>query len=405
MSNFDVTAFRQHFPFFAANPDWVYLDSAATTQKPQAVITTIKQFYQQHNSNVHRGTHRLSQQATALYEEARTCVKHYLNAADDKEIIFTSGTTAAFNQLAFGMMHTLLKPGDRILLSALEHHANIVPWQLHCQRYGIEIDVIPLNTDNTINLNAYHVLLQKRPKVVSLTQVSNALGIILPLAEMLAAAKAVDAITIVDGAQGVAWQKPDVQKLAADFYCFSGHKLYGPTGIGVLYGKAALLNQLTPLLGGGEMIEHVSFTQSTFTTLPARLEAGTPNIAGALGLAAAIRFISQFDEAEIKRYKELLLKTFITGLQHIPGVEILSPVEHNAGIVTLNIQGEHPSDVATLLSEQFIAVRAGNHCAMPLFEQLAAPGAVRFAFAAYNQLSDVEQCLTALAQTVEILAS
>lgn len=405
MFNFDVTAFRQHFPFFSANPTWVYLDNAATTHKPLAVTTAVNQFYQQQNSNVHRGTHRLSQQATALYEDARSVVKTYLNAADTTEIVFTSGTTAAFNQLAFGMMHTLLQPGDRILLSALEHHANIVPWQLHCQRFGVEIDVIPLNPDNTIDLAAYQQLLKKRPKVVSLTQVSNALGVILPLAEMLTAAKAVDAITIVDGAQGIAWQRPDMQQLAADFYCFSGHKLYGPTGIGVLYGKAALLNQLTPMLGGGEMIEHVSFAHSTFTALPARLEAGTPNVAGALGLAAAIRFISQFDETAIKRYKELLLKTFITGLQHIPRVEILSPVANNAGIVTLNIQGEHPSDVATLLSEQFIAVRAGNHCAMPLFEQLAAPGAVRFAFAAYNQLSDVEQCLTALAQTVEILAS
>lgn len=405
MSNFDVTAFRQHFPFFSANPTWVYLDNAATTHKPLAVTTAVNQFYQQQNSNVHRGTHRLSQQATALYEDARSVVKTYLNAADTTEIVFTSGTTAAFNQLAFGMMHTLLQPGDRILLSALEHHANIVPWQLHCQRFGVEIDVIPLNPDNTIDLATYQQLLKKRPKVVSLTQVSNALGVILPLAEMLTAAKAVDAITIVDGAQGIAWQRPDLQKLAADFYCFSGHKLYGPTGIGVLYGKAALLNQLTPMLGGGEMIEHVSFAHSTFTTLPARLEAGTPNIAGALGLAEAIRFISQFDEAEIKRYKELLLNTFHNGLQRLPGITVLSPLHDNAGIVTLNLQGEHPADLAALLNEQQIAVRAGKHCAMPLFELLATAGAVRFSFAPYNHISEVEQCLNALTQAVEILAS
>lgn len=405
MSDFNAAAFRQHFPFFSAQPDWVYLDNAATTHKPLVVLETLDRFYRQQNSNVHRGAHQLSQLATILYEEARSCVQHYLNAAEATEIIFTSGTTAALNQLAFGLMHTVLKPGDRILISALEHHANIVSWQLHCQRFGVIIDVIPLDNQLQPDLAAFQQLLTLSPKVVSLTQVSNALGTVLPLEQMLKTAKAAGAITVVDGAQGIAWNKPDVQQLAADFYCFSGHKLYGPTGIGVLYGKSALLEQLTPLLGGGEMIEHVSFADSSFSRLPARLEAGTPHIAGAIGLAAAIRFISQFDVEQIKSYKRLLLKTFHDGLQHIPGITVLSPQQNNAGIVTLALQGEHPADLATLLNEQHIAVRAGKHCAMPLFDLMATPGAVRFAFAPYNQISEVEQCLKALAQAVEILAS
>lgn len=405
MSDFNAAAFRQHFPFFSAQPDWIYFDNAATTHKPLAVLDALEHFYRQQNSNVHRGAHQLSQTATILYEQARSCVQTYINAAAASEIIFTSGTTAALNQLAFGLMHTVLKPGDRVLISALEHHANIVSWQLHCQRFGVILDVIPLDNQYQLDLDAYTERLTHNPKVVSLTQVSNALGTILPLQKMLLAAKEAGAITIVDGAQGIVWEKPDVQQLAADFYCFSGHKLYGPTGIGVLYGKKALLDRLTPIFGGGEMIEEVSFAGSSFTHLPAKLEAGTPNIAGAIGLAAAIDFINKFDVQQIKSYKRLLLNNFYNGVQQIPGLTVLSPLEDNAGIVTLNLQGEHPADLATLLNEQQIAVRAGKHCAMPLFALMATAGAVRFSFAPYNHLSEVEQCLNALTQAVEILAT
>lgn len=405
MSDFNAAAFRQHFPFFSAQPGWIYFDNAATTHKPLAVLEALEHFYRQQNSNVHRGAHQLSQTATMLYEQARSCVQTYVNAAEASEIIFTSGTTAALNQLAFGLMHTVLKPGDRVLISALEHHANIVSWQLHCQRFGVILDVIPLDNRYQLDLDAYTERLTHKPKVVSLTQVSNALGSILPLQKMLLAAKEAGAITIVDGAQGIVWEKPDVQQLAADFYCFSGHKLYGPTGIGVLYGKKALLDRLTPIFGGGEMIEEVSFAGSSFTHLPAKLEAGTPNIAGAIGLSAAIDFINKFDVQQIKSYKILLLNKFYDGVQQIPGLTVLSPLEHNAGIVTLNLQGEHPADLATLLNEQQIAVRAGKHCAMPLFALMTTAGAVRFSFAPYNTLSEVEQCLNALTQAVEILAT
>lgn len=403
MAAFNPLEFRQHFPFFQSQPDWIYLDNAATTHKPQQVIAAELAFYQQANSNVHRGAHQLSQQATALYEDARETVKSFLNTRYREEIIFTSGTTAAFNQLAFGLMHSLLKPGDRILISTLEHHANIVPWQLHCLTQGVILDVVPLDSQLMPDLEAYQALLTLKPKVVSLTQVSNALGHILPLQQMLSAAKAAGAITIVDGAQGIAWQVPDLQQYPADFYCFSGHKLYGPTGIGVLYGKKALLEQLKPLLGGGEMISEVSFQQSSFAALPARLEAGTPNIAGAIGLAAAIRFVQRFDASQINQYKSLLLNQFYVGLQQIPGLLLLSSPQQSAGIISLNLEHEHPSDLAMLLNEQRIAVRAGSHCAMPLFSLLGVSGAVRFAFAPYNLLSDVERTLQALVQSVEIL--
>ncbi|EIW89767.1 cysteine desulfurase SufS subfamily protein [Alishewanella agri BL06] len=403
MAAFNPLEFRQHFPFFQSQPDWIYLDNAATTHKPQQVIAAELAFYQQANSNVHRGAHQLSQQATALYEDARETVKSFLNARYREEIIFTSGTTAAFNQLAFGLMHSLLKPGDRILISTLEHHANIVPWQLHCLTQGVILDVVPLDSQLMPDLEAYQALLALKPKVVSLTQVSNALGHILPLQQMLSAAKAAGAITIVDGAQGIAWQVPDLQQYPADFYCFSGHKLYGPTGIGVLYGKTALLEQLKPLLGGGEMISEVSFQQSSFAALPARLEAGTPNIAGAIGLATAIRFLRQFDAKLINQYKGKLLQQFADGLAAIPGLRSLTQVTQSAGILSLQLLNEHPNDLAVLLNEQKIAVRAGSHCAMPLFASLQLPGAVRFAFAPYNLPTEVEKTLEALQAATDIL--
>ncbi len=405
MSAFNVAHFRQQFPFFQHNPGWVYLDSAATMHKPQVVLDAELQFYQLYNSNVHRGAHHLSQQATAQFEAARDTVATYLNAGQRHEIIFTSGTTAALNQLAFGLMHTVLKPGDRILLTALEHHANIVPWQLHCQRYGVSIDVVPLTAEHQLDVAAYRQLLELKPKVVSFSHISNVLGHIQPVADMVALAKAAGAITVVDGAQGVVYQQPDMQQLGCDFYAFSGHKLYGPSGIGVLYGKTAALELLTPLLGGGEMIDKVSFAGTTFNNLPFRLEAGTPNIAGAIGLAAAIRWLQQFNNNAMMQHKASLLHHFYQGLKQIKAVDILSSPVHNAGIVALNIDSEHPADVAELLNQQHIAVRAGQHCAMPLFSCLARPGAIRCSFAAYNTLDDVNQCLLALEQAVEILTA
>lgn len=405
MPGFDVQQFRQQFAFFEHNPDWTYLDSAATMHKPRAVVEAELAFYQQANSNVHRGAHHLSQHATQLFEAARDTVAAYINASSRHEVIFTAGTTAALNQLAFGLMHTLLKPGDRILLTTQEHHANIVPWQLHCQRHGVILDVVPLNAGRQLDLNAYQALLKLKPKLVSFSHVSNVLGHIQPAAEMVAQAKAAGAMTVIDGAQAVVYQQPDMQQLDCDFYVFSGHKLYGPTGIGVLYGKTAALELLTPLLGGGEMIEQVSFANTTFNTLPFRLEAGTPNIAGAIGLAAAISWLQHFDNRRIQQHKATLLREFYQGLSQLKAIDILSSPVHNAGIVALNVDNEHPADVAELLNQQQVAVRAGQHCAMPLFSNLQLRGAVRFSFAAYNTLDDVNRCLFALEQAVEILTA
>lgn len=401
--SFDVEAFRAEFAFFQQQPDWVYLDSAATMHKPAAVIHAELAFYQRDNSNVHRGAHQLSQQATTLFEQARDQIASALNAKRREEIIWTSGATQALNILASGLMGTVLKPGDRILLTALEHHANIVPWQFYCQQHGVLIDVVPLTENHQLDVAAYQQLLELKPKVVAVAEVSNVLGTIQPLEKMINLAKAAGAITVIDGAQGVVLARPDLQALGADFYVFSGHKLYGPTGIGVLYGRYELLNLLQPLCYGGEMIQSVSFSGTTLNQLPYRLEAGTPNIAGAIGLATAMRWLNSFDNAALAAHKQQLFTELYQGCLAIKGLELLSPQQHNAGILALNIKDEHPTDVAALLNEQKIAVRAGTHCAMPLFQTLQLPGAVRLSLAAYNNSQDIKRTLQALEQSVELL--
>ena len=402
---FDVAAFRAEFAFFQHHPDWVYLDNAASTQKPAAVLQSMQQFYQQDYSNVHRGAHALSQRATSLFEQARADIAAFFNAASPSEIIWTSGATAALNQLAFGLTGTLLQQGDCILLTALEHHANIVPWQFHTAAIGAEIAVVPLLANHHLDMAAYAALLaEKKPKIVSFTHVSNGLGHITPLNDMIALAKKHGALTIIDGSQGVSYERVDVQALDCDFYLCSAHKLYGPTGIGVLYGKTAMLEQLKPLHYGGEMIKQVSFTKTSFNQLPYRLEAGTPNIAGAIGFAAAINWYRRFDINALQAYKQQLLQQLWQGVQAIPGIELLSTVENNAGIVSLNLQNEHPADVAVLLDQQKIAVRAGTHCAMPLFQALQQPGAVRLSLAPYNTEAEIGQTLQALTTAAELLA-
>lgn len=401
--NFDVAAFRAEFAFFDQHPDWVYLDNAATMHKPAAVVAAEAEFYQTFNANVHRGAHQLSQQATQLFEQARDTVGAYLNTRCREEIIWCSGATAALNQLAFGLCGTVLRAGDRVLISALEHHANIVPWQFHCQHHGIELDVIPLTADHQLDQAEFQRLLALQPKVVSVAQVSNALGHIQPVAKMVQLAKAAGAITVIDGAQGIVLQQPDVQQLDCDFYVFSGHKIYGPTGIGVLYGRLAALELLRPLLYGGEMIKQVSFQSTTLNQLPYRLEAGTPNIAGAIGLAAALRWLQQWDHGAMARHKQQLLQQLYQGLQRFSGIELLSQSSDNAGIVAFNITAEHHSDVAALLDQQQIAVRAGTHCAMPLFTTMGKTGAVRLSLAAYNTPQEIARTLDAIQAAQEIL--
>lgn len=402
--NFDLAAFRAEFAFFKQQPDWIYLDNAATMHKPAAVIAAEAEFYQTVNANVHRGAHQLSQQATQKFEQARDTVALYLNARLREEIIWCSGATAALNQLAYGLMSAVLQPGDRVLISALEHHANIVPWQFHCQQRGVLLDVIPLDANHQLDVAEYQRLLALKPKVVSVAQVSNVLGHIQPIAVMVQQAKAAGAITIIDGAQGILLQQPDVQRLDCDFYVFSGHKIYGPTGIGVLYGKLPTLELLRPLLYGGEMIQQVSFSGTTLNQLPYRLEAGTPNIAGAIGLAAALCWLQQWDHHAIAAHKQQLLQQLYQGLQQFPAIELISQQQHNAGIVAFNIKAEHHSDVAALLDQQHIAVRAGTHCAMPLFAAIGKAGAVRMSLAAYNSPQEIDRTLSAVSNVLEILS-
>ena len=402
---FDVAAFRAEFAFFRDNPAWIYLDNAASMQKPDSVLACMQQFYQQDYSNVHRGAHALSRRATALFEQARVDVASFFNAPSPTEIIWTAGATGALNQLAFGLVGNILQPGDCVLITTLEHHANIVPWQFHTASHGVELAVVPLLANHHLDLAAYtSLLVEKKPKVVSFTHVSNGLGHVTPIQDFIDLAKKHGAITIVDGSQGASYQRVDVQALDCDFYLCSAHKLYGPTGIGMLYGKSALLELLRPLNYGGEMIKQVTFANTTLNQLPYRLEAGTPNIAGAIGFAAALNWLSQFDFAHLASHKQQLLTQLWQGAKAISGVHLLSTVENNAGIVSLNLQNEHPSDLAVLLDQQNIAVRAGTHCAMPLFQAMQQPGAVRFSLAPYNTTEEIERTIAAIAAAADILA-
>ncbi|WP_337842067.1 cysteine desulfurase [Rheinheimera sp.] len=398
---FSAELFRAEFGFFQQHPEWIYLDNAATMHKPAAVLAAEQQFYLTQNSNVHRSAHGLSQLATAAFEQSRQTVAQFLNAGSSHQVIFQSGATAAFNQLVFGLTGTVLKPGDRVLLTVLEHHANLVPWQLHAKSAGIELDFVPLDQHNRVDLTAYQQLLQRQPKVVSFAQVSNALGHIQPMEQMVTMAKAAGALVVVDGAQGVVWQQPDLQQLDIDAYIFSGHKLYGPTGIGVLCAKTELLEKLRPLFGGGEMIQHVSLDAVSFAALPYRLEAGTPNMAGAVGLAAAIAWLQKQDQQGLKLHKTQLLQQLYAACMQIPGLELLSQPDLNAGILLFNLKNEHPADVAEVLNQFKLAARAGTHCAMPLFQQLNVKGAVRLSLAGYTTVTEIAQSIDILTKLPE----
>ncbi|MFC4656505.1 aminotransferase class V-fold PLP-dependent enzyme [Rheinheimera marina] len=398
---FSAELFRAEFGYFRQHPDWIYLDNAATMQKPAVVLEAIQQFYLTQNSNVHRSAHYLSQLATQAFEQSRRTIAQFLNAGSSHQVIFQSGATAAFNQLVFGLTGTVLNAGDRVLLTVLEHHANLVPWQLHAKSAGIELDFVPLDQQNRLDLDAYQRLLQRKPKVVSFAQVSNALGHIQPMEPMIKLAKAAGALVVVDGAQGVVWQQPDLQALDIDAYIFSGHKLYGPTGIGVLCAKTALLEQLKPLFGGGEMIQHVSLETVSFAALPYRLEAGTPNMAGAIGLAAAVNWLQQQDLDGLKLHKTQLLTELYAACMQIPQIELLSQSNLNAGILLFNLKNEHPADVAELLNQFKLAARAGSHCAMPLFQHLNCNGAVRLSLAGYTTNAEIAQVIAILKKLPE----
>ncbi|MFM4733459.1 cysteine desulfurase [Aeromonas salmonicida] len=393
------TRLRSQFPALAQEVNGhplVYLDNAATTQKPQAVLDAINHYYRADNANVHRAAHALSGRATRAFEAARETIARFINAPHCRGVIWTRGTTEAINLVAQSWGMSELKAGDEIVLSTLEHHANIVPWQLIAQRTGAVVRVIPLNERGDLDMAAYLAMLGPRTRLVSVAHLSNALGTVNPVTQMVAAAKAVGAVTLIDGAQAVAHLEVDVQAIGCDFYAFSGHKLYGPTGIGVLWGRTELLERMPPWQAGGEMIDRVSFSGTTFNTLPFKFEAGTPHIAGAIGLAAAVDFIMQQDRGALAQHEQRLIDYLVAGLRQVPGLRLIGEPGQRAGAVSFLLDDIHPQDAATLLDMQGIALRVGHHCAMPLMESLGIGGTMRASLACYNNQDDVDALLAAL---------
>ncbi|MBM1143611.1 cysteine desulfurase [Alcanivorax sp. ZXX171] len=396
--SFDVQALRGEFPILHQTVNGkplVYLDNAATTQKPRAVIDAVSAYYEGVNSNVHRGAHYLSDTATAEFEAARATVAAFLNAARE-EIIWTKGTTEGINLVAQSHGRERLKPGDEVLITALEHHANIVPWQQACERTGATLKVVPLNEDGSVDEQAYFDLLGERTRIVALSHVSNSLGTVNPLARWLKAARDAGAVTLVDGAQAVAHFPVDVQQLGCDFYACSGHKLFGPTGIGALYGRRELLDAMPPYQTGGEMIETVSFEKSTWNELPYKFEPGTPNIAGVIGLGAAVRWLDRQDRTALAMHEDALLASATEQAEAFDGLKIIGNAATKVGVLSFLLDGAHPADVGTLLDQQGVAVRTGHHCCMPLMDGLGIPGTVRASFSIYNTAEEVDQLFQAL---------
>jgi cysteine desulfurase/selenocysteine lyase len=392
MPRFDPAQVRADFPILQQlirGEPLVYLDNAATTQKPEAVIEAISHYYRFDNANVHRGAHTLSDRATRHFEAARDKVAAFLGGVSTREVIWTRGTTEAINLVAQSWGGQALGEGDRILVSWLEHHSDIVPWQMAAARRGAEVVPIPVREDGEIDLDALRDLLDERVKMVAVNHVSNALGTVNPVKDIAALAHAAGALLLVDGAQAVGHWDVDVLDLDCDFYTFSGHKLFGPTGIGVLWGREALLEAMPPFLGGGEMIETVTFEGTSYNSLPFKFEAGTPHIAGAVGLAAAIDYLAGIDRAAAAEHERGLLERTIEACAEIAGLRRVGAPRHSAGIFSFVLDGCHPSDVGMLLDEQGIAVRTGHHCAQPLMARFSVPGTVRASFAMYNSEDDV----------------
>ncbi len=395
---FDVTRLRDQFPTLHQQVNGkplVYLDNAATTQKPQVVIDTLDHYYRELNSNVHRGAHYLSDAATAQFEAARATVAAFINARRE-EVIWTKGTTESINLVAQCVARERLQPGDEVLVTTLEHHANIVPWQQACERTGATLKAVPLREDGSVDEAAFYALLNERTRIAAFAHVSNSLGTVNPVAKWVKAARDAGAITLVDGAQAVAHFPVDVAQIGCDFYAFSGHKVFGPTGIGVLYGRRELLEAMPPWQTGGEMIETVSFEKSTWNQLPYKFEPGTPHIAGVIGLGAAINWLEQQDRAALIEHEKALIHAATRQALAFEGLKIVGNAPGKAGVLSFLLEGAHPADIGTLLDQQGIAVRTGHHCCMPLMTSLGIPGTARASFSIYNTLEEVERLFQAL---------
>jgi cysteine desulfurase/selenocysteine lyase len=401
-----VRGCRHHFPLLRQRVNGkalVYFDNAATSQKPQVVIDAIMRYYEEENSNIHRGVHFLSEQATQAYEGARVKVQRFLNAAQQREIVFVRGTTEGINLVAHSYGRRHVGPGDEVLISAMEHHSNIVPWQMLCEEKGASLRVIPINDAGEIILEEYERLLTPRTMIVGLVHVSNALGTINPVKSMIAMAHQKGIPVLVDGAQAVPHMKVDVQDLGCEFYAFSAHKTFGPTGVGVLYGKEALLEAMPPYQGGGDMIKSVTFAKTIYNNLPHKFEAGTPNIEGTIGLGAAIDYLNQMDMAGVEAFEHDLLEYATKAISAVPGVRIIGTAKEKAAVLSFVIEGIHPHDIGTILDNEGIAVRTGHHCAQPVMQRFGVNATVRASFAFYNTKEEVDTFIAALQTVREVL--
>ncbi len=400
-----VQHWRKDFPILHTSlygKPLVYFDNAATTQKPSIVIEAENHYYRHINANVHRGIHTLSQQATEAFEATRSKLRQFINARYEHEIIFVRGTTEAINLVAQSYGRSRFKAGDEIIISAMEHHSNIVPWQILCQQTGAVLRIVPVSDAGELDINAYQDLLNPKTKLVAITHVSNTLGSINPVKTIIKHAHALHVPVLLDGAQAIAHIPVDVQDLDCDFYAFSSHKLYGPTGIGVLYGKAELLDEMPPYQGGGDMISSVSFEGTTYNKLPYKFEAGTPNIAGTVGLGAAVDYLTAIGLDAIVKHEQSLLSYATELIANIPELCIIGNARHKTGIISWVMAGVHPHDIGTFLDRQAIAVRTGHHCTMPLMERFGVPATVRASFALYNTKNEVDKLVSAIYQAREL---
>jgi cysteine desulfurase / selenocysteine lyase len=398
-TRFDVLAVRRDFPILSRRvhgKSLVYLDNGASSQKPQRVIETLSRYYREENANIHRGVHYLSERATAEYEDARKKIQSFINAGHKEEIVFVRGTTEAINLVAQSYGRSSLRAGDEIIISAMEHHSNIVPWQMLCEQTGARLRVVPINHDGEVIFDEYERLLNDKTKLVSVTHVSNALGTIVPVQDIVRAAHRREIPVMLDGAQAVPHLKVDVRALGCDFYAFSGHKMFGPTGIGVLYGRRELLDRMPPYQGGGDMISLVTFEKTHYNVLPYKFEAGTPHIAGGIGLGAAVEYLSGLDWDQVVAHEDDVLAYATEKLAAIDGLRIIGTAKRKAGVLSFVLDDIHAHDIGTILDKDGVAVRAGHHCAMPVMQRFGVPATTRASFALYNTREDADALCAAI---------
>lgn len=401
----DVERIRQDFPILRTRVrgrPLVYLDNAATTQKPGVVIERLVEYYTQENANIHRGIHALSERATTSFEAARDTVRRFLNAASPKEIIFTRGATESINLVASSLGRQILRPGDEVLITAMEHHSNIVPWQLVCEQTGARLKVAPIDDSGEVIWDRFEAMLGPETRIVAVVHVSNSLGTVNPVRRMIEAAHSAGAVVLVDGAQAVSHMPVDVQELDCDFYALSGHKVFGPTGIGVLYGKEELLDAMPPYQGGGDMIRSVTFEKTLFNSIPHKFEAGTPHIAGAVGLAAAIEYVDAIGRENIARYEQDLLRYGTGLLEEFPEVRIIGTARQKAAVLSFVVEGVHPHDVGTILDNEGIAIRTGHHCTQPVMERYSIPATARASLAFYNTREELDALAAGIRKVIEV---